>query len=218
MLVVIGKDWIPSDVSVAAKLEAPNDFVRMEIEQGLSANLPLIPLLVDGVLMPAAQRLPNSINALSFKNAASLDHDTWDRDIRPVLLAVRRHLDEAREAEEAELAVRQPPPSAIGPAVPVDEAPAGDSVGADISEGNHDHGSNSGGVDDQDSAIDDASAVIVTRVPPPVSWSPAHRCAPSHPTQLVTKPGRMRPPLSNRNRPMTQTTAPDGQGGVGSPL
>jgi hypothetical protein len=49
--------------------------VDPRIEQALAADAPLIPVLVDGLTMPAAERLPAALTPLAFKHALPLRSD-----------------------------------------------------------------------------------------------------------------------------------------------
>lgn len=85
MLVVIGPDYVPVDPSGKSRLDNPHDPVRIEIEHAFAAGLGVIPVLVDGATMPRPDRLPETLKGLAYKNASSLDHDTWNRDLLPLV-------------------------------------------------------------------------------------------------------------------------------------
>ncbi len=68
-LAVIGRDWMAAKGRKGkSRLEDPGDFVRIEIESALKRQIPVIPVLVQGAKIPETQRLPASIQELSYRN------------------------------------------------------------------------------------------------------------------------------------------------------
>lgn len=68
-LAVIGRDWMKAKGRKGkSRLEDPGDFVRIEIESALKRQIPVIPVLVQGASIPPAERLPVSIQDLSYRN------------------------------------------------------------------------------------------------------------------------------------------------------
>jgi len=63
MLALIGPGWIEATDSKTGRrlLDDPNDFVRVEIREALSRNIPVVPVLLDGALMPEAEQLPGDM-------------------------------------------------------------------------------------------------------------------------------------------------------------
>lgn len=49
--------------------------MRLEIETALKRNIRLIPVLLDGVEMPAVGQLPEALQPLAYRNAARVRHD-----------------------------------------------------------------------------------------------------------------------------------------------
>jgi hypothetical protein len=81
MLAFIGDRWL----TIAGKdgkprLEDPNDFVRLEIEAGLTHGIRVIPVLINGARMPAANQVPTSLARLEHLQAFELSasHFQWD--------------------------------------------------------------------------------------------------------------------------------------------
>lgn len=73
-LLIIGKDWLGSSPD-GPRIMAPSDYVRLELEAAFDAEVPVIPVLVDGVAMPDASQLPESLGRLVYLNAAVLRID-----------------------------------------------------------------------------------------------------------------------------------------------
>jgi formylglycine-generating enzyme required for sulfatase activity len=68
-LAVIGRDWLRGKGRKGkSRLEDPGDFVRIEIESALKRQIPVIPVLVGGAKSPPAERLPASIQDVSYRN------------------------------------------------------------------------------------------------------------------------------------------------------
>lgn len=75
MLAVIGANWQSKDDQNRSRLENSGDFVRIELEDAMQRNIPVIPVLVDGAKLPVADLLPESLRALTFRQAVVLRPD-----------------------------------------------------------------------------------------------------------------------------------------------
>lgn len=65
VLVIIGNTWVNiTEPNGKRRLENPNDFVRIEVETALRRNIPIIPILLEGVTMPLNTTLPDSLQPL----------------------------------------------------------------------------------------------------------------------------------------------------------
>jgi len=83
LLVVIGRRWASqSEHGFGRRLFAPTDWVRAEIESAFSQGKQVIPVLVGGATMPAADALPKSIERLSRLQAAVLTDRRWDSEVK----------------------------------------------------------------------------------------------------------------------------------------
>jgi hypothetical protein len=69
LFAVIGARWLD------ARLDDPNDFVRIEIASALHRTIPVVPILVDGAQMPRADQLPEQIKGLARRNGTMVRHD-----------------------------------------------------------------------------------------------------------------------------------------------
>jgi len=81
MLVVIGPQWLAAHTDGKRRIDRDNDFVRLEIEAGLSLDLRIIPVLVGGASMPSADELPASIKPLARRQAHEITDRRWDYDV-----------------------------------------------------------------------------------------------------------------------------------------
>jgi hypothetical protein len=86
-LVVIGPDWIgPRDGEGKARLEDPEDIVRIEVESALKRKIPVIPVLVRGVSIPSEKQLPETLQELSYRNGLPIRSDPdFHRDINRLI-------------------------------------------------------------------------------------------------------------------------------------
>ncbi len=81
VLVVIGPGWLAAALDGERRLERADDIVRREIEHALASGKPVVPVLVGGAAMPAAQALPASIRALASRHALTLNDASWATDL-----------------------------------------------------------------------------------------------------------------------------------------
>src|SRR5260370_42709949 len=62
LIAVIGKRWlISADEEGKRRLDKPDDFVRLEIATALKRNIRVIPVMVDGAIMPRLSDLPDDL-------------------------------------------------------------------------------------------------------------------------------------------------------------
>jgi hypothetical protein len=73
MLVLIGDEWLATEAHTGKnRLFDPQDPVRAEIEAALARKILIVPVLIGDARMPAAANVPESIQALTFLNAAEV--------------------------------------------------------------------------------------------------------------------------------------------------
>jgi hypothetical protein len=97
VLVVIGKRWLGSSSGGSStRLDDPNDFVRLEIEQALRKRRLVIPVLIDGATVPSSDLLPDSLSPLIKCNAVSITHHTFGRDVHALIARLRKGIVEIK--------------------------------------------------------------------------------------------------------------------------
>ena len=75
MVVVIGRRWLDvADTDGRPRLVNPDDYVRIEIERALARNIRVVPVLVDGAVMPRRDDLPTSMESLTRRNGIEMSH------------------------------------------------------------------------------------------------------------------------------------------------
>ena len=80
VLVVIGPGWLDAAVDGQRRLDRADDFVRREVEQALASGKPVVPVLVGGATMPAANALPIALRGLANRQALVLGDASWSAD------------------------------------------------------------------------------------------------------------------------------------------
>jgi hypothetical protein len=69
LLAVIGPTWLTAVNELGRRrLDDPDDIVRLEIEAALARDVRVIPILVDGAVMPGRDDLPESLAGLARRN------------------------------------------------------------------------------------------------------------------------------------------------------
>ncbi|MGH3843952.1 MAG: tetratricopeptide repeat protein [Pseudonocardiaceae bacterium] len=93
LIALIGPTWSTiADRRGRRRLDDPDDFVLLEIRAALEREIRVIPVLVDGAVMPDRCDLPEGLQGLARRNAVRLDHETFRSDITTLLDAVERIL------------------------------------------------------------------------------------------------------------------------------
>jgi TIR domain len=89
LLAVIGPRWLTAtDEDGQRRLDDPDDIVRLEIAAALERDIRVIPILVEGAVMPRRQQLPEALAGLARRNALSLRHESFRADAERLLAAV----------------------------------------------------------------------------------------------------------------------------------
>ena len=81
LLALIVDRWLTiTDEHGRARLDDPDDFVRLEIEAALTRNVRVIPILVEGARMPQTDELPPSLATLVHRQALELSPSRFEFD------------------------------------------------------------------------------------------------------------------------------------------
>lgn len=81
MLALIGPEWIDAvDSRGTRRLDSPTDFVRQEIATALKRKIRVTPVFLQGAPMPSADRLPDDLKDLAYRNGFELSHTRWESD------------------------------------------------------------------------------------------------------------------------------------------
>jgi hypothetical protein len=96
VLVVIGPDWATvTEPNGAKRLNNPQDFVRLEVEAALGHEVPVVPVLVGGSVMPDGKKLPEALRPLCRRHAITVGDDPrFDGDVDQLVRGLNRLLSE----------------------------------------------------------------------------------------------------------------------------
>jgi hypothetical protein len=114
LLVVIGPEWatLPDDRG-RPRLSNPEDYVRLEVETALrTPDITVIPVLVRGARMPRPDDLPESVQALSRRNALELSDLRWRHDAGRLVGVLGERLEETADTAAGALPTAAQPPAA----------------------------------------------------------------------------------------------------------
>src|ERR1700676_5260121 len=86
LVAVIGKRWLSSaDEEGRRRLDNPEDFVRLEVATALKRGVRVIPVLVEGALMPRSSELPDDLKPLARRNALNVSHERFRADSKRLI-------------------------------------------------------------------------------------------------------------------------------------
>jgi hypothetical protein len=81
LLALIGRTWATiTNERGRRRIDAPDDWVALEISVALQRNIKVVPVLVDGAAMPRQDELPIALKELSLRQAARIDYETFRSD------------------------------------------------------------------------------------------------------------------------------------------
>lgn len=104
VLILIGNHWLDSkDKDGNRRLDNPHDYVRFEVETALGKNITVIPILLQGVQMPSANILPETLFDLSRRNAIRLNDDHWNSDCNLLSGSLKNALKVSRSLKEQKI-------------------------------------------------------------------------------------------------------------------
>jgi hypothetical protein len=96
MVVVIGPRWIScADAAGQQRLQKSDDWVRNEIASALRRDIPVLPVFVDGAVMPAIDALPEDLRRLARKHASEISSTRWDYDVGQIIEILERTMPAA---------------------------------------------------------------------------------------------------------------------------
>jgi hypothetical protein len=93
LLAIIDPTWLTAtDEQSRRRLDDPDDIVRLEIEAALARGVPIIPILVEGAVMPGRDDLPEILAGLARRNALFIRHESFRSDAGRLVVAIERVL------------------------------------------------------------------------------------------------------------------------------
>ena len=89
LIVVIGPSWLDiKDDSGNRRLENPEDFIRLEVATALARRVRVIPVLVEGARMPAAEELPQDMKGLARRQALEVTEKRFENEMEDLFKAI----------------------------------------------------------------------------------------------------------------------------------
>jgi hypothetical protein len=99
LVALIGRRWLDSkDADGRRRLENPEDFVRIEIAAALERGIRVIPVLVDGTIMPRSTELPGNLKPLTRRNALQVNHQSFNADAHRLIAQLELALKAAEDS------------------------------------------------------------------------------------------------------------------------
>jgi uncharacterized membrane protein YhaH (DUF805 family) len=91
LLAIVGPRWAAPNEQGRLRISDETDWVRIEIEAALAKNIPVIPVLIDGIALPSPAELPQGLRDLAFRQAAPVDSG---RDFHPHMDRLIKAMDQ----------------------------------------------------------------------------------------------------------------------------
>jgi len=89
LLALIGRQWTAvADGRGRRRIENPDDFVRVEIEAALARDIRVVPVLVEGAVLPDAGDLPPELRPLVRRQALVLTHAGFGAEVSRLIAAI----------------------------------------------------------------------------------------------------------------------------------
>jgi hypothetical protein len=120
LLALIGNEWLRE---LKRRANEQDDFMRHELEAALRRDIRIIPVLVEGAKMPRAEDLPESLAALTRRQAFEVRDERFRFDKQELLKRVDRALG-IQPQQQAAPAAEPKPAAAVPTAAPAAETDA----------------------------------------------------------------------------------------------
>jgi hypothetical protein len=94
LVALIGRQWLTvTDAKTGRRrLDNERDHVRAEIATALRRGVRVIPVLVQGAVMPAEEELPDDLKPLASRNALEVSGSRWNYDVQTLIRALEQSL------------------------------------------------------------------------------------------------------------------------------
>ena len=93
LLVLIGTRWLGERPGQAPRITEVDDFVRLEVGAALAEGMRVVPLLIDGAVLPTAAQLPQDLRGLLQRNALEVGNTRFAADMDRLVVALREVVD-----------------------------------------------------------------------------------------------------------------------------
>jgi tetratricopeptide (TPR) repeat protein len=90
LLVLIGPDWMTGPDAGSPPIRRESDWVRREIRVAIRRGVPIVPVLLDGAVLPDPGQLPADVRPMLLHQTAQVRHRSLGADIGSLALHVAR--------------------------------------------------------------------------------------------------------------------------------
>lgn len=102
LIALLGREWLSSkDQDGRRRLDDPDDFVRLEIATALDRKILVIPALVGGARMPAAQELPGALQGLARRQALEIGDSRFHEDANRLISTLEKAFSDLKAKDTA---------------------------------------------------------------------------------------------------------------------
>jgi TIR domain-containing protein len=103
LVVVIGPDWLTArDNAGRRRLDSSTDYVRMEIAESLSRDIPVLPVTLNDVRLPLADELPPDIGELAYRQSCVFRSRNYQADFSEIVRIIDEEVPLATQNHDAE--------------------------------------------------------------------------------------------------------------------
>jgi len=94
LVAVIGRKWTTiENEGGRRRLDDPRDHLRIEVESALERDIPVIPVLVQGAVVPDEDALPEPLRPLAYRNAQPVRPDPdFNHDLERLMSGIEAHI------------------------------------------------------------------------------------------------------------------------------
>lgn len=125
LIALIGDEWLECRDDIGnRRLDDPEDFVRLEVAAGLERDIRVVPVLVEGAVMPKAYELPEPLRRLARRNALEVTDTRWRHDVGRLVETIKKVLEGKGTGEAIREAEAEVPGAAVAEAPAVTQASA----------------------------------------------------------------------------------------------
>ena len=97
VLAIIDANWFNAhDDKGQRRLDSSRDYVRIELAAALTRDIPVIPVLLDGAMLPPEEELPDDFKSLARRHALELRYTRFNSDAEGIELALRSLLPQMK--------------------------------------------------------------------------------------------------------------------------
>lgn len=91
-LVLIGPRWMEKDAQGRVRIQQEGDWVRQEIEYAMEKNLVILPVLVNGGVLPQKEDLPDSLKSFNDSQGIVVRTEEWSTYKHKLIRDLKKHI------------------------------------------------------------------------------------------------------------------------------